>query len=158
MESNAVLGDESARYCSIYAIKKQAGLTKNPYITDGVVETYRKRAENEVDSYLNAKYTLPLQNSQGVPEVPFMIENICVLLAAGYMDYQEFGKDGEGVKWLGEGRAILKALQSPGGQQLLGSDHAEMMTNTLTSGVKSFPDTVDNENGPTRMFTTGQIF
>jgi hypothetical protein len=157
-DANTVLADESVRYCSIYAIKKQAGLTNNPYVTDGVVETYRKRAESEVDSYLNAMYVLPLLNSSGIPEIPFLVENCTTLLAAGYMDWQEFGKDGEGFKWLGEARSILKKLQTPGGMQLLGSDKQPMQQNTLSSGVASYPDQVDNDNGPVRMFTTRQRF
>jgi hypothetical protein len=151
-DSDAVLADESVRYCSLYAIKTQAGLTNNPYITDGLVEVYRKRAENEVDSYLNARYVLPLLNSTGVAEIPFLVENCTTLLAAGYMDYKEFGKDGEGVKWLGEARSILKKLQTPGGQQLLGADKMEMQTKTLSSSVMSYPDTVDNDNGPVQVF------
>lgn len=157
-DADTVLADESTRYCSIYAIKKQAGLTNNPYVSDGEVETKRRRAENEVDSYLNARYILPLINSSGVAEIPFLVENCTMLLAAGYMDYQQFGKDGEGVKWLGEARSILKKLQTAGGQQLLGSDKQEMQTQVLSSTVSGFPNTVDNLNGPTQKFTMDQTF
>lgn len=153
-----MLADDSVRYCSIYAIKRQAGLLNNPYINDAVVETYRKRAENEIDGYLNQRYQLPLTNSSGTEEIPFLVENCATLLAAGYMDYQEFGKDGEGVKWLGEARSLLKKLQTTGGMQLIGSDHAEMTTKTLSSGVTGYPDSVDNANGPTRFFTRDQKF
>ena len=156
-DSDSVQGDQSTRYCSIYAIRVQAGLTNNPYITDGQVETYRKRAENEVNSYIISRYQLPLVNASGVSEVPWMIENITTLLAAGYMDYQEFGQDGMGVKWLGEARSLLKKIQ--GGEQSLidisGQQMAEMET---LSGVQSYPDTVDNTNGPTQVFTMGQRF
>ena len=152
-------GDESLRYCSIYAIKKQAGLTRNPYITDDIVEGYRKRAENEINSFLSAKYVIPLTNkTTNATEVPAIVENIAVLLAAGYMDWQEFGKDGEGVKWLSDARSTLKKLQSPGGQQLLGTDNNEMLTRTLSNGVQGYPNTVDNNNGPARFFTMGQKF
>ena len=157
-DATAVSGDESVRYCSIHAIKVQAGLTKNPYITDDIVETYRKRAENEVDSYLNARYILPLMNSQSVEEIPFMVENCATLLAAGYMDYQEYGGDGQGVKWLGQARGILTKLQTPGGQQLLGSDRQEMQTKVLSNGVQGYPNTVDNCNGPAQNFTMQQRF
>ncbi len=157
-DATEVLADESKRYCSIYAIKKQAGLLRNPYVGDAVVETYRRRAESEVDSYLNSKYVLPLTNASGIQEIPFLVENCAALLAAGYMDYQEFGKDGEGIKWLGEARSILKKLQSPGGQQLLGSDHYEMQGRARSGGVRSYPDTVDNNNGPLRAFSRGQRF
>lgn len=143
VDADTVLADESVRYCSLYAIRKQGGLTNNPYVTDGLIEVYRKRAESEVDSYLNARYILPLTNSTGSHEIPFLVENCTMLLAAGYMDYQELGKDGEGVKWLGEARGVLKRLQTPGGQQLLGSDKAEMQTKTLANGVQSYPDNTD---------------
>lgn len=160
-DAEAVLANEATRYCSIYAIRKQAGLTNNPFITDGIIETYRKRAENEVKSYIFSKYILPLVNSSGVAEVPAMIENCTTLLAAGYMDYQEFGKDGEGVKWLGEARSILKQLQGPGGQTLLGSDDQEMQVVTNSMSVQSFPDSVDNDpadDGPQQKFTMTQRF
>ena len=157
-DSDTVYGDESGRYCSIYAIRKQAGLTNNPFITDGIIETYRKRAENEIDSYLNARYYLPLTNSSNVQEVPFLVENCAVLLGAGYIDYQEFGSEGEGVKWLGEARSILKALQTPGGQQLLARDKTEMNQKTLSNGIQSYPNTVDDTNGPQQTFTMRQRF
>jgi hypothetical protein len=157
-DANEVNADESLRYCSLYAIKKQAGLTNNPYITDGITENYRKQAENEVDSYLTARYVLPLTNSSGNLEIPALVQRITILLAAGYQDYQEFGGEGEGVKWLGEARSILKQLQTPGGQQLLGADKQEMQSKTLSSGVVSYPDTVDNDNGPDRKFTMRQRF
>jgi hypothetical protein len=156
-DANAVLADESTRYCSIYAIKKQAGLTNNPYITDGFIENLRKRAENEVNSYLYERYILPLINSTSVPEIPFMVENVTTLLAAGYADYQEFGKDGEGVKWLAEARAVLKKLQT-GAQRLIASDMTEFQQKDLTQGVNSFPSSVDNDNGPTQQFTMDQNF
>ena len=155
-DANTVLADESKRYCSIYAIRKQGGLTNNPFLTDGFIETYRKRAENEVNSYLNARYILPLINSSGVNEIPFMVENMTVLLAAGYMDYQQMGADGEGKKWLGEARAVLKALQTPGGQQLLGSDNAEMQTKTQSNGVQSNETDGSCDEGP--VFSMDQTF
>lgn len=158
-DANAVLANEAARYCSIYAIRKQGGLTNNPYITDGFIETYRKRAENEVNSYLNARYILPLINSTGVLEIPWMVENVTVLLAAGYMDYQQLGAEGDGKKWLGEARSILKQLQTPAGQQLLGSDNAEMQTKNLSNGVISNEtESGGDDCGDEPYFSRQQIF
>lgn len=155
--ADAVAGDETTRYCSIYAIRKQAGLTNNPYLTDGMVEIYRKRAENEINSVIFSRYVIPLENALGVNEVPPIIENVCTLLAAGYFDYQEFGKEGQGVKWLGEARGILKALQD-GRQRLIDSTGEEFTTKTLTQGIQSYPSSVDNTDGPIQMFTTRQTF
>ena len=156
-DSEAVAGDQSTRYCSLFAIRFQAGLTNNPYILDGQIEVYRKRAENEVNSYIISRYQLPLVNANGVSEVPWMIENITTLLAAGYMDYQEFGQEGMGVKWLGEARGLLKKVQS-GEQALIGIDGQQMAEMETLSGVQSYPDTVDNTNGPVQVFTMGQRF
>lgn len=156
-DAEAVLANESLRYCSIYAIKHQAGLNNNPYIVDGNIETYRKRAENEVNSYVISRYQLPLTNSDGDSEVPWMIENITTLLAAGYMDWQEFGADGEGKKWLGEARSLLKKIQA-GEQSLIGLDGVQMTEVATLSGVQSYPSSVDNTDGPTQQFTMRQNF
>lgn len=157
-DAGSVLGDESLRYCSLYDIRNQAGLTKNSFIDDGVVENYRKQAENEIDGFLGALYILPFMNSQGQNEIPFMVTRIAILLAAGYWDFKEFGSDGEGKKWLGEGRGILNSLQQGGSQRLIGADKKPMLQQTASSGVQSFPNTVDNNNGPTRQFTMQQRF
>ena len=156
-DSEAVQGDQTARYCSIYAIKRQAGLTNNPYITDDVIETYRKRAESEVNSYIVSNYQLPLVNANGDTEVPAIIENATVLLAAGYMDFQEFGKEGEGVKWLGEARSLLKKIQD-GSMQLIGEDGQLFSQYETTGGVASWPNAVDGDNGQSQSFTMGQRF
>jgi phage gp36-like protein len=152
-DSEAVLADETKRYCSIYAIRKQAGLSKNPFITDGDIETYRKRAENEVNSILAAKYVLPLA------EVPAIIENACTLLAAGYIDYKEFGKDGEGVKWLGEGRGILNSIKK-GTQLLIGIDGAALsFSSTNSQQLRGFPDdSIGDGDSDARQFRIDQQF
>jgi phage gp36-like protein len=150
-DSDAVQGDQTGRYTSIYAIRKHAGLQNNPFYSDGRIEVKRKQAENEINSMIFSKYTLPLA------EVPAMISYICELLAAGYIDYEEFGADGEGVKWLGTARALLKAIQEDR-QRLIGVDGDELATKTISSSVQSYPDTTDNTNGPIRMFTTRQTF
>lgn len=134
-ESDPVLADDSSRYTSLYSIRVKAGLTENPFISDQRIEEKRKQAENEVNSYIMSRYALPLANSTGVPEVPWLIQNVTTLLAAGYLDYEEFLGDGMGVKWLGEARGILKALQQ-GTQRLIGTDSAEMTAVTSTQGIQ----------------------
>lgn len=156
-EATGTLADESKRYCSIAEIKQQANMTNNPFITDDRFEEKRKQAENEVNSYLYNRYVIPLQNADGEFEVPFIVQNCTKLLAAGYVDYEQFGGDGDGVKWLGEARAILKAVQK-GTQRLIGLDGNEFSLKTLTTGIQSYPDQVDNVNGPTQMFTVDQNF
>jgi Protein of unknown function (DUF1320) len=100
-DAEAVEADESKRYTSIYNIRKAAGMVDNEYLDDGYIETKRKQAENEINSAIFSRYTLPLD------EVPSLIENICTKLASGYINYEELREDGEGKKWLGEARALL---------------------------------------------------
>lgn len=152
-DATEVLANESLRYCSNYAIRKQAGLSDNPFITDGDVEPYRKSAENEVNSSIYSRYTLPLTNTTTMGyEVPALIERCTILLAAGYMDYREYGNAGVGVKWLGEARGILNALKK-GTQRLIASDDNEFLLKELTQGVQS----ADNNNEP-RFFSKCQLF
>lgn len=145
-DSDEVAGDESLRYTSIYDIRKHAGLAGNPYYSDGRIETKRKQAENEINSIIMLRYVLPLT------EVPGLISQICELLAAGYIDFEEFGKDGEGVKWLGEARALLKAI-SKGSQRLIGADSTELPVVTKTGVLSGYPnDTVDEGDEDARVF------
>lgn len=151
-DSDAVLADESTRYTSIYAIRVQAGLTENPYISDGRIERKRIQAENEINSVLFRVYILPLSS------VPPLIQRICELLAAGYIDFEEYGPDGQGVKWLGEARGLLKNIMD-GKQFLLGETGIEFDRNASDGrGIVSYPDTVDDSNGPRQYFKMGQRF
>jgi phage gp36-like protein len=129
----AVLADETVRYASLYAIRKHAGLAGNPRYSDLRIETKRGQAENEINSVVAAKYILPLA------EIPGLLSQICELLAAGYIDYEEFGKDGEGVKWLGEARALLKAIQK-GTQLLIGEDGTELERQAKVGILDGYPD------------------
>lgn len=137
-DSEAVLADESKRYASLWAIRKHAGLAGNPLYSDVRLETKRKQAENEINSVLAAKYVLPLE------EVPALLSQICELLAAGYIDYEEFGKDGEGAKWLAEGRALLKAIRD-GRQLLIGADGTELSRHTKVGVLDGYPSDEDTD-------------
>ena len=132
-DAEAVEADESKRYASIYAIRKHAGLAGNTFYSDARIETKRKQAENEIDSAIFSRYTLPLS------EVPALLGQITELLAAGYIDYEEFGKDGEGVKWLGSARSLLKSL-ADGKRRLIGTDGTELAVKTKVGVLNGFPD------------------
>ena len=132
-DATATEADESKRYASLYAIRKHAGLAGNPFYSDLRIETKRKQAENEINSAIYSKYVLPLT------EVPALISQICELLAAGYIDFEEFGGDGEGVKWLGEARSLLKGI-TDGKRRLIGADGVELTTNTKAGVLSGYPD------------------
>lgn len=149
-DSNEVLADESARYASIYGIRKMAGFTENPFITDGRIEDKRRQAENEIDSAIYSNYVLPLS------EIPPLITYICECLAAGYLHYEEYGQEGDAVKKLGEARAILKAIKE-GRQRLLGTDKTELAVITSAARLSGKPDGTETY-GSRRKFTMGQKF
>lgn len=137
-DADPVNADESLRYSTIWAIRKHSGLVDNPFYSDFRIETKRRQAENEIDSVLASKYTLPLA------EVPALITQICELLAAGYIDFEEFGKEGEGVKWLGEARALLRAIQK-GDRLLIGSDGTELTRATKVGRLDGYPNDEDTD-------------
>ena len=149
-DSNEVLADSSKRYASLYGIRKAGGFTDNPYLTDGRVETKRKQAENEINSALVGRYTLPLD------EVPPLIQYVCEILAAGYIDFEEFGPDGNGVKMLGEARGILKSI-AKGTQRLIGADSVELPQPSKTNIVLGKPDGSETGNEKSK-FQIDQVF
>ena len=151
-DSAVIEVDASARYTSLYQIRVQAGLTQNTFINDGRIERKRKQAENEINSKIGARYSLPLS------EVPAMLNTICDLLAGGYLDFEEFGPDGEGKKWLGEARGMLKSIMG-GTQLLIGTDGTELTRNTNMGKLDGFPlnDGTDDPDTENRLFKIGDI-
>jgi phage gp36-like protein len=131
----AVAGDETIRYATIYAIRKHAGLAGNPRYSDSRLEDKRRQAENEIKSTIGSLYALPLSY------VPPLISRVCELLAAGYIDYEEFGSEGQGTKWLGEARGILKAIKD-GKQLLLDADDAELERVSGVNQLSGYPNDV----------------
>lgn len=151
-DSDAVEADESKRYTSLYAIRKHAGLAGNTLYPTSRLEVKRKQAENEVNSSLIARYVLPLA------EVPDFLSQIAELLAAGSIDYEEFGADGEGVKWLGEARGLLKAIRK-GKQILVGADGTELARATKTGRLDGYPAAApDVDTDAPKKFTINEKF
>lgn len=145
-DSAAVSANDSSRYCTIYGIRKMAGFTNNPYISDGRIEDKRRQAENEINSSIMTRYSMPLA------EVPPLLTYVCELLAAGYLHYEEYGQEGDGGRKLGEARAILKALGS-GAQKLIGVDNTELAIVTNNAQLTGYPDSTSG-----RKFRMGQKF
>lgn len=149
-DSNETNADESVRYCTLYGIRKMAGFTNNPFLSEGRVEQKRAQAENEINSAISSRYVLPLA------EIPALITYVCELLAAGYLHYEEYGPDGDGGKKLGEARAIIKAI-SNGTQKLLKVDLTELPLVRSASGLYGKPD--GSETGSEKKkFTIGMKF
>lgn len=149
-DSEAVPSDQTTRYASLYGIRKMAGLTNNPFITDERIEQKRAQAENEINSSIMQRYTLPLS------EIPALITYVCECLAAGYLHYEEYGPEGDAVKKLGEARGILKGI-SEGKQRLIGTDYAELAVSRSTNTLSGKPDGTETGSAG-RKFTVGQKF
>lgn len=148
----AVEGDETKRYCTIYGIRKMAGFTNNPFISDGRVEDKRAQAENEINSAIYARYTLPLA------EVPPLLTYVAECLAAGYLHYEEYGQEGDAVKKLGEARGILKSIRD-GSQRLIGSDDTELAVVQSAAKLSGVPNGSEEGTGSNeRRFSMDQKF
>lgn len=108
-------------YCTIAAIRRDAGFDDAPEVLDEDLAFHRQAAQSEVDGALAGKYVLPFSQ----PVDP-QIVNITKTLAAGYAMISEFGTfDGmdktKGEKKRDDARAQLKLLQS-GSSILVGVD------------------------------------
>lgn len=128
-------GDESARYTSIYLIRKKAGIIDNPFLTDAYVEAKRTEAESEVNAYLSKRYTLPLS------VVPKLIQNITTTLAAGYIHDDEMGEEGFGPQWIDRAQKKLSML-SKGSLELIDTGTSEELARNGDLGkMTGYPDT-----------------
>jgi hypothetical protein len=125
----AQAGDETLRYATLYDIRKHAGLQGNYNYSERNISLKRDQAENEIDSAIAEHYVLPLSY------VPSLIQHICILLAAAYIDYEEFKREsesdpdadysGDGKGWFGEARGLLKSIKN-GTHLLLDADKQEL--------------------------------
>lgn len=146
-DSEAVEADESKRYASIHAIRSMAGFTENRFITDGRIEHKRQQAEDEINSNIITVYSLPLDS------VPPILKYVCELLAAGYLHYEEFGNDGEGVKKLGEARGILNKIKK--GEMKLILDGTELETGGTSNDARLSANPSSTSD---RKFTKDMVF
>lgn len=152
-ESDAVPGDQTGRYASIYGIRKMAGFTENRFINDERFEGKRTEAESEINSSIFARYALPLS------EVPPLLRYVCECLAAGYLHFEEYGPEGDAVKKLGEGRGILNQIKK-GTQILLDSNLQELTRSgaTVTTRLDGRPNGTETCPEHQRKFSVGQKF
>jgi len=124
--ADAIAGQagEVQHFCSIYDIREEAGFIDNPYISDGRIHLLRTQVESEVKGSIASRYTLPLS------EIPEIVKNATIMIAAGRLLYREYGSDTEGlskdgIEKIKEGRGILKAIRE-GELILLSSDDEEL--------------------------------
>lgn len=143
-DSDAEAGDQSAHYATVDGIRKRARMAKAGQVQDDTFKAARVRAENEIDGSLISMYVLPLA------EVPEVVTEICLLLAAGAVRWDEFGEEGGGQKMQSQARSMLKDVRA-GAMNLIGASGTELQR--VGSSLPSFfPDAAshDDRTDPTK--------
>lgn len=143
-DSDAVEGDQSARYCSLDRIRARAGMARNNYLQDDRFEGARMAAESEIDSTLANLYLLPLAS------VPSLVTEICELLASGAVMTDEFGggEDSDGRKAQATARAMLKDIRDGRLKLISGGSVMAGAPASLPSFYPNY-ESYDDEDDPT---------
>lgn len=86
-DSQAVRGGGVGDYCSVPAVREEAGFNNAPYVTDQMIDRKRQAAQREIDSALVGSYTVPF-----VQPINAFIADICTRLAAGLLLLEQYGQ------------------------------------------------------------------
>ena len=152
----AMYGGGGTHYCDLSEIREEAGFNNNDNITEERIYRTRARAEAEINSSLKVIYSLPITanaywDTSGAQE---LIRQVCMLLAAGWIMWQEYpdergnGTSKDGLEKIKEARSILKDIRN-GKLTLIGSDNNTFAT-VNTQSIEGYPDdtfeTIPDEN------------
>jgi hypothetical protein len=85
-DSSAARGGGVGNYCSIQAVREEAGFQNNKYINDSQINNERQAAQDEINAELNGIYTIPFE----APISP-LITRITKTLAAGFLLSKDYG-------------------------------------------------------------------
>lgn len=129
----AVRGAEYGNYTTVSAIRVEAGIQNNPYISDSFVGKKRAEAQDYINGKLTGTYTVPFTSN-----VPPQIARITELLAAGYILKTEFGSQLQGTNADGQGKideanSMLNDILN-GSSELVGADGTSTATREAVSG------------------------
>ena len=161
----AVRGGQVGQLVQVDDIKKEAGIYENKYIDDTQVFVRRDQATDEIKSVLySAGYVLPLTDSEGAEYTPPMIENIALILAAGYVLSRDYGATDTVKKEEGDAKikfAQKKLEQIRNGTLSLIDRYGVQLSKTAS--LSGWPDNttkdVEEENaGGERMFSVKKVF
>ncbi len=146
-DSEAVAGDQSGRYATLWSIRNKAGFEENAGIGDDRVERARKSAEGRINGKLAARYSLPLA------EVPADVGECCRLIAAAALLFEEYGgENAQAKEFMAEAYAMLNAW-ADGTSAIIGADGVELAQ--VSYGLASFRPNAqtavdrDNPTAPT---------
>jgi len=145
-DAKAVYGSGGDHYCFLDEIREEAGFTNNDNIEDERIFRMRARTEGEVNASLVTKYSIPLNTQPYWTDSPAqeMVRQITVLLAAGWLLWQEYpderesGTSKDGLVKIKEARSILKAIREDN-LILLGSDNVSLVIQSGV-GIAGYPN------------------
>jgi len=144
---DAVRGGGYSNYTNVDAVRIEAGLVGNRFISDAQIHEQMVRAESEVSgSLIIGGYGLPLDT------VPPQVQKATELLAAGYLLVVDYGPEYEGLNKDGEkkiklAREILKGIEAGG--TLVGVDGGTIGS---SDQVRGYPDDTAATNEPSEDF------
>jgi hypothetical protein len=163
--SMAIRGGQIGQLVSVDDVRKEAGLEGNDFIDQTQISIRRDQAQDEVKSVLfSAGYTLPLIDSNGDEYIPPFIENVALLLAAGYILSRDYGATDTVKKEEGDAKIKLaqkRLEQIRKGEISVIDRYGQQMYKEAS--VAGWPDDTtksaseDNAGGE-RMFTVKKIF
>lgn len=105
-DSSSVRGGGYGNYVAIEAIRDEAGLANNIYITDSIIDKARQEAKALIHAELSGLYTLPFTE----PVNPLI--TLCnKLLAAGYLLTKDYGV--ANTQNTNEGQAKINRVTNP---------------------------------------------
>lgn len=134
----AIRGGNYGHYTTVDAVRFEAGLTNNRYISNSDIFAKLLQAESEVNGSLSiGGYTLPID------PVPYDVVNATNLLAAGYLLSVDYGPEHEGTLKDGKNkiamaRDILKRIEN--GELTLVDSTGTTLPKSQVSGVAGYPD------------------
>lgn len=143
-DATAVRGGNYGFYATWEEVREEAGLTNNRYIPTGVYQEKLLAAQGEVNASLKiGGYTLPLT------DVPKLVKNATILIAAGYVLLKEYGPEHsgtnkEGNQKLKAGRDLLKQIEQ-GGQVLVDDTGANI---SRSDRINGYPDETADDLEP----------
>lgn len=154
--TDSIRGGNIGNFSDAEAVRREAGLQANKYISNAFIYKRLIEAESEVNaSLILANYVLPISY------VPAFLKNATELLAAGYVLTTDYGSEHEGTNKDGnakikQAREILMRIEK-GELQLLDES---LQPITQTRHIRGYPD--DEAEGKTpseaRKFTMQDKF
>jgi len=152
----AVRGGNYGMYATVEEVRNEAGLSGNRWITDRQIMAKLDQAQSEVDgSLIIGGYDLPLAN------VPEMVKNATLLLAAGYLLSKEYGPEHTGTNKDGQlkikmGRDILTKIEN--GLIALVDPITKAEISQGESGISGFPDATTEDTDSERKFSVEDVW